>query len=709
MLRQDGEELFHKAVLGKATIPKYSAYEGEPLLIYLCDLVHDYIGKGPFMTPLGISYLAAYVLKQFGPNIEIKLFKKPLDLIDAFRKRTPNILGLSNYNWNENLGYHILQKFKSTHPELVTVQGGPNLDFDNFQIEAYLQKNPALDFYISLQGEVGLAEVVNRYILSGFKLNEMKSQPILGCDFLNPSTSKIVSSQRPQITQLDDIPSPYLTGLMDDFLGGQYVPLLETSRGCPYDCTFCTWGNTALGRVSRYSVERVKAEIEYIAQKSQGTAISSLVVADANFGMFGERDLAMAHFINCTREKYKFPQKIFASWAKNKSDYTVEIAEILKEVAPVTVAFQSMEPTVLKQVKRDNMKLKHFDKMQKHFFDKGIRSIAEMILGLPGETKETHLKALSDLLEEGNCEIRTYNTQLIKGSEMHLENINNDSSKIQSGWRLIDNSFGEYGDIRSIEAEQIVLANETINKDDMLYFRPIHWLIDFLQNYSYASRLILFLKTQEVPVIQLFQNLVDQANSASPKVREIFQCFKKETYEEFFDTQEALIRHYQKPENWEFISKGGFGKMNNKYIIRVLLECKKEFDQYLAEVAKQFFQGKPNFKIMEFIIDEIVRFEDTANIRFNSARPFQEFESDFTFDVCAWESNGYDPNVMEYLLDKPIAYFLTVPEEQRIMLEDKIKIYESVSENLKFRKMFELYNVRVEDLRFKVSKNTTCV
>ena len=37
----------------------------------------------------------------------------------------------------------------------------------------------------------------------------------------------------------------------------------------------------------------------------------------------------------------------------------------------MTVAFQSMEPTVLKQIKRGNMKLKHFDKMQKHFFDKG--------------------------------------------------------------------------------------------------------------------------------------------------------------------------------------------------------------------------------------------------------------------------------------------------------------------------------------------------
>ena len=147
--------------------------------------------------------------------------------------------------------------------------------------------------------------------------------------------------------------------------------------------------------------------------------------------------------------------------------------------------------------------------------------------------------------------------------------------------------------------------------------------------------------------------------------------------------------------------------MNYKYMIRVLLECKQEFYQYIAEVAKRLFQEEPNSKIMGFIIDEIVRFETTTNIHFNSTHPFKEFESDFTFDVCAWENNRYDPNVTEYLLDTPTTYLLAVPEEQRIMLENKMKLYESVSENLKLRKMCELYNVRVEDLKFKVVSKTT--
>ena len=76
-----------------------------------------------------------------------------------------------------------------------------------------------------------------------------------------------------------------------------------------------------------------------------------------------------------------------------------------------------------------------------------------------------------------------------------------------------------------------------MTKEDILYFRPIHWLIQFLQNYSYSSRLIHFLKTQEIPIIYFFQNLVDQADKAPKKVAEVFQSFKKESYEEYFETK----------------------------------------------------------------------------------------------------------------------------------------------------------------------------
>ena len=46
-----------------------------------------------------------------------------------------------------------------------------------------------------------------------------------------------------RIKDLDEIPSPYLNGMMDKFFDGKLTPFLETNRGCPFTCSFCHTGS----------------------------------------------------------------------------------------------------------------------------------------------------------------------------------------------------------------------------------------------------------------------------------------------------------------------------------------------------------------------------------------------------------------------------------------------------------------------------------
>ena len=41
-----------------------------------------------------------------------------------------------------------------------------------------------------------------------------------------------------------EIPSPYLDGILDEFLDDGLVPIVQTMRGCPYHCHFCVSGAT---------------------------------------------------------------------------------------------------------------------------------------------------------------------------------------------------------------------------------------------------------------------------------------------------------------------------------------------------------------------------------------------------------------------------------------------------------------------------------
>ena len=77
-------------------------------LIYLADLYHT-SGSPSTPTPTNIGYVAANCIKNHKEKVEIKLFKDPHKLLDAIDERAPDILGLSNYMWNEKLNIFICQ------------------------------------------------------------------------------------------------------------------------------------------------------------------------------------------------------------------------------------------------------------------------------------------------------------------------------------------------------------------------------------------------------------------------------------------------------------------------------------------------------------------------------------------------------------------------------------------------------------------------
>src|SRR5690606_4661443 len=110
----------------------------------------------------------------------------------------------------------------------------------------------------------------------------------------------------------------------DPGYGGSIV--VETNRGCPYGCTFCDWGSATLSRIRKFSMERVRAEMTWLATR-QGAV---WMLADANVGIL-PRDVDIATLLAELRSTYGVPHVLGINTAKNSTRHLPTILSTLSD------------------------------------------------------------------------------------------------------------------------------------------------------------------------------------------------------------------------------------------------------------------------------------------------------------------------------------------------------------------------------------------
>lgn len=241
----------------------------KPIKIYLGDLTYNTVALSTDVFPLNVGYIASYCIDKFGKDVEIKLFKYIEELNAEINNSPPDIIGLSNYCWNHKVSLEMFRIAKEKNPNVLTVWGGPNFPIDLSSQQQFMDKYVEVDAYIPIEGEEGFANLVecvlnvnsNEHIVKNIRF-----KPIDGCITRNLENKLQYSIPVTRLRKLDEIPSPYLMGLMDKFFDGKLVPMIQTNRGCPFTCTFCTDGKDEVMKVNYFSIERVKNELEYIGK-----------------------------------------------------------------------------------------------------------------------------------------------------------------------------------------------------------------------------------------------------------------------------------------------------------------------------------------------------------------------------------------------------------------------------------------------------------
>ena len=383
--------------------------------LYFLELneVYDNQVRLPYST--GVIWSYCKTIDTIATNYNLSGWFYCKDYSDTIIKsiKNPDVIVFSSSIWNWDLNIKIAKKIKHLYPNVLTICGGPQIPkrekflnesektspYWGYPLKDWFKHHDYFDIISSGEGEFSIAEILRENLTEG---RDFKKVP--GCIIRNEDNTFHMTPFRGRIKNITEMPSPYLDGTFDVLIEEspqfKYVATIETTRGCPFHCTFCDQGTDYFNKLELLSLEKIKSEIEWIVQNK----ITYIDNADSNFGMFFERDKSIAEFLVASKLKTGFPEQYSSAWAKGKTKNNIEIMKILKTVdldRGVSMALQSLNPEVLKNIRRKNINDGSVIDTINSFESQNIGVFVELILGLPGETLSSFLDGIFSLLEMG--------------------------------------------------------------------------------------------------------------------------------------------------------------------------------------------------------------------------------------------------------------------------------------------------------------------
>ena len=216
---------------------------------------------------------------------------------EVLKDANPDVFAISLYVWNYTLAHEIAAWVKSQWPHCIVISGGPHQYFKHdlnwFKDHLHLDASLPGDCY----GELCFKEVLDNYDDTTHTVNWNNVT-----DMYYPSKSRVVLSNKISMSRTErkhyqfdwssfTAQSLHLVEFVkyqqSQFPDSMLLSVLETTRGCPYGCTYCDWGGGTSQTVLQKSPNTVKQDIDAMMEFD----LTYIYLADANFGIFGQSNL----------------------------------------------------------------------------------------------------------------------------------------------------------------------------------------------------------------------------------------------------------------------------------------------------------------------------------------------------------------------------------------------------------------------------------
>ena len=551
--------------------------------VYFTQVGFDF--SGSVYLPYAAGTMVAYALAQEDLSAEYEfpafIFRREKVAAVLDKIKDPYIAAFSCSVWNMEFNKTIAARIKARYPDCFVIFGGHSVREDSSQL---LEEEPYIDILMYGEGE---QTFVN--LLRALPTGDLSSVPNIAFR----RQGEVAFTQRECYYDLSLFPSPYSSGLFDELVAAEpetdFLAVLETNRGCPYSCAYCDW--CAGHRVRHFPMEKVLDEIRWLAEHR----VEYIFCGDSNFGMF-DRDVEIARALVETKRQYGYPKVFRPCYEKNSADRVFEICRILNSEGMdkgATMAYQTLSPEALKNIGRKNLTLEHFSGLVRRYREAGIPCYSELILGLPGETKESFCRGICRLLESGqHNSLSVYHCEMLPNSDM------SDPAYVKKhGIEVIKVPFNHIHSAinRSEEVQEysyLVRATNTLSRDDWVYANLFSVCVQCFHSLGLLRCFSMYLTAQGVvSYYDFFKELLDYLMASEGRIGSLWRSFQ-EKYENSLTGDWNYHRDVFGNVTW-FFEEGAF------------LEFVCDFDNFFAELAP-FLR---RFAIKEEIFDEMLKYQ----------------------------------------------------------------------------------------------------
>jgi anaerobic magnesium-protoporphyrin IX monomethyl ester cyclase len=357
--------------------------------------------------PLGLMYIAA-VLENAGYETEIldafmtdSVFLKVGDTLQVgmpyrkiraeIQRRKPDIVGIAvPFTCQVENAIRVGDITKEVNPKILTVAGGPHATVVPVE---FLEEAKNIDIAVIGEGEYVMVDIAK------FLERKKKISDVQGIAYRQDDGAIKQNRLRPFIKDLDELPYPaYHLVDMEQYLSPRKIEYrsfkdravsMITSRGCPFNCNFCSV-HLHMGKMFRaHSVNYMMKHIEYVITKF---GVKTIFFEDDNLTFDMKRFEAICDKIieKNIRFNWETPNGI-------RADYlTLNLLKKMKKSGCQSVFFgiESGDQCVLDNVIGKSLNLQKVVNVARMCKEIGLKTAAFYIIGFPGEKRENMLKTV---------------------------------------------------------------------------------------------------------------------------------------------------------------------------------------------------------------------------------------------------------------------------------------------------------------------------